>query len=204
MAFSTKQRQALINEIVVNNEFSEEALDSLTDNQLVALAEPDKLNELVNNAMPPALAKGLAAKKAGKAAPVEDDEEGMEEDDMEEDDMEEEPAPKKDMTALRRPKMSANQWMAAAPPELRRLVANAQVVEANRRNVLIETITANANCPFDEDQLKTRSLEDLEAFAAMAGGSSGAPNYNYAGASGFVGNSNVEALPMPGADYMKP
>jgi len=201
MAFSPKQRQALINEIVVNTEFSEEALDSLTDNQLVALAEPEKLNELVNNAMPPALAKGLAAKKAGKAAPVEDDEEDMEEDDMED---EEEPAPKKDMTALRRPKMSANQWMASAPPELQRLVANAQRVEADRRNQLIETITANTNCPFDEEALMARSLEDLEAFAAMAGGSSGAPNYNYAGASGFVGNSNVEALPMPGADYMKP
>lgn len=210
MAFSKAERRSLVGQIVTNSEFSEEALDQLTDNQLVALAEPDQLDKLVNNAaMPPQLKKAMEAKKKKQAAMNEDMEE---EDDMEEDDMEEdEPAPpKKPMTAMKKgygKKMSTNQWMAAAPPELRRLVANAQQIEAERRTKLVEVITANGNCPVSAEDLLVKSLDDLELMASLV--SSPSQPFSYLGAAGaptLTGNSRtkVDPLPMPGADYMKP
>jgi hypothetical protein len=198
MAFTAEQRQHLIGEITANSDFNEDILENLTDNQLVALAEPDRLDELVNNAaMPPQLAKA----QKEKAEPV------MEEDD-EEDDEEEEV-----VVAKKYPKkMSTNQWMAQAPPELRRLVANAQRIEAEQRSQLIETITANEACPFTADDLKGRSLEDLKAFAAMAtvnsSGSLSSENYDFVGFGGapVVNRSVPDAKPLtlPTAEYMNP
>jgi len=178
MAFSAEQRQALVDQITTNSDFSEDVLENLTDNQLVALAEPDKLDDLVNNAMPPQLAKAQ----------------------MEEDDEEEMAVAKKYPK-----KMSANQWMAQAPPELRRLVANAQKVEAEQREQLISTIVANENCPLSAEELGSRSLEDLKAFAAMATVNSSSGNYDFMGAGGapVVNRSaDVKPLPLPGAEYM--
>jgi hypothetical protein len=149
-------------------------------------------------------------KKKKRPAMNEDMEE--EEDDMEEeeDDMEEEePAPpKKPMTAMKGygKKMSTNQWMAAAPPELRRMIANAQQIEAERRTKLVEVITANGNCPVSAEDLLVKSLEDLELMASLV--SSPSQPFSYLGAAGapaLTGNSRikVDPLPMPGADYMK-
>jgi hypothetical protein len=223
MAFSKQQRKGLVDQIVANNDFSEEALETLTDNQLVALLEPTKLDELVNNAMPPQLQKAMKKKK--EETMNEDMEDDMEdemdsEDDMEEEEEEEEEAlPKKKppMTTMKKgynkKGMSTNAWLAGAPPEVRRLVANAQRAEAEKRNQLVETIVANQACPLTEKQLQTRSLEDLEVFAAMAKTSSSdigiqSAGFDFFGAAGGpVVNSrsvqNAKPLALPGADYMK-
>lgn len=214
MAFTSQERQSLVDEIVANSEFSEESLKTLTDNQLVALAEPTKLDELVNNAgMPPQLKKAMDKKKSMNQEMKDDDEEDNMEDDMEEDDEEEMP-PKKPMTAMgaygKKKGMSTNQWLASAPPEVRRLVANARQVETARRNHLVEIITANENCPLTADELLTRSIEDLETFAAMARSTTGPStlnhSYDFTGAAGgpVVNQRSIEAKPLslPSADYM--
>ena len=73
MAFTKQQRTALISQITANSAFSEDQLEDLTDNQLVALNSPAQLDNLVNNAC-----------SSGKLTNNEDDMEA--EDDMEEED----------------------------------------------------------------------------------------------------------------------
>lgn len=215
MAFSKEQRRAVVAKIVANSsEFSEDTLAKLTDNQLVALAEPAKLDAMVANA------KGKGNTMPNDTANV-DDEEGVvneSEEDTDDDDAEEPKKPPfvknkggnygKDKTAN-----SFQDWMRSAPPHVQRMVANAQRHEKAQRQRLIESITANASCPLRPEDLARRSTEDLEAFAAMAqssqafvGNSQEEPEdfYDFSGAAGgFTGNSSrLEPLGLPTADYM--
>lgn len=218
MAFTKEQRRAAVAKIVANNAaFTEDGLSKLTDNQLVALAEPAKLDSLVNNAKTYPFAKKDDEEEdvvldPKKRSPREDEEDPIPEEDDEEESKAKKPVVmskgKKGTTAN-----SAADWFKSAPPEVQRLVANARRAEAARRQELIGVITANGASPLSEDELKQRSTEDLEVFARFAANS--APvgydafeeelnRFDFSGASGGpVTNSGaVQPLAMPGADYM--
>ncbi len=208
MALTKDQREQLIGLIVANNSFERSQLTSLTDNQLVALNDPAKLDMVVNAAKKPSMEefedeaimneyKSRFGK--GKVKAKDKDEEVMneemeDEEEMEEDDDEEEPkAP-----------ISANRWFAQAPQEIRQIVANARRIENERREVLIDKIVTNGVCPLGPAELKQRSTADLEVFAAMAGGSP-SDSFNYMGAAGSVttnSRTKVQPLGVPTAEYM--
>jgi ABC-type Zn2+ transport system substrate-binding protein/surface adhesin len=205
MALTKEQRRSLVANIVAQiPTFEEDSLTSLTDNQLVALAKPNDLDSLVNNA-----AK-MAAKMEDEDEDDEDDEElvvakGKKVYNEADDEMVAAKGKKGKMTSNRK-------WWNDAPPEVKRLVANAQRVEKRRREELVAAITANGNCPLTADDLNARSTEDLETFAAMAQGSVAANQADEPWAFDFSGlgeplaaNAStvaVKALGLPGADYM--
>jgi len=201
MAFSDEQRDMIIAEIVTNGLFSEDnqdQLQELTDNQLVALVNPQELDELINN-----------AKK--KPVMVEDDDD--EDEDMENNMEDYKTKKKKKMVGNSQP--SLDEWLSSAPREVQALVANAQRVEEQQRTEYIETITAN-NSDLSAEELENRSTEDLQLFAkitsnkaAVTTQSSGAtfPRFNFSGAAGGATpttntRQGVEPLALPGADYM--
>lgn len=62
--------------------------------------------------------------------------------------------------------MSAAEFWAAAPPEIKNLISNAKKTEERERQRLISTITANGNVP--EDRLKEYDTEVLRDMAALA------------------------------------
>lgn len=207
MAFTTEQRKGLVDKIVVNGTFGEDDRDSLnklTDNQLVALLDSAKLDMVVNKAkgmdlssVDDEMIRNEYKSRFGKK--VKDDEEMTDnmddEEDMEDDDEEEEEVPSK---------MSANQWMARAPREVREMIANARRIEQSRRQGLIEQIVANGACPLNEAELSHRSTEDLELFAQMATPSFDS-GFNYTGAAGSVvtnSRKSIEPLSVPSAAYM--
>ena len=223
MAFSKQQREGLISQIVTNSAFSKDQLESLTDNQLVALNSPVQLDLLVNGSY---VDKKMTKNEDMNKKMVENEdmesEDEMEEDSMdsEESDMEgsssesgmKKPAPPKNPVEAKVNKtaeQTTNQWLRNAPPEIRRMVANARAIELQQREQLISTITANSSCPFSEDELQARTTEDLQAFAKMASISVNRQDFggfDYSGAAGAFSvnsQSKVEPLGLPTADYMK-
>lgn len=66
-------------------------------------------------------------------------------------------------------KVTANEYIEAAPPEVQAILRNGQRLIEKERKQLIATIVANENCPLTEEELATRNTEDLRTFAAMAG-----------------------------------
>lgn len=216
MSLTANQRRTLISNIVNQNDgFESDALNTLTDNQLVALARPEQLDKLVDVAN---------AAMSGKP-PVDDEEDDMKEkdaameDDMEEEDDEEEVTPtppvknggyknKKAMTG----NVQTKQWWDEAPPEVRKLVANAQRIEQQQRQKLIAQITANDGCPLTANQLAQRSTEDLEVFAQFATANSyvapvaDVSGFDFSGLGEPLNTANSgtasKPLALPGADYM--
>lgn len=192
MAFSKEQRQEIVSQIVANGKFDEgdsETLLQLTDNQLVGLAKPDELDELVDN----------ATKVKVKTKKVDDDKEEEDEEEMETNrgGMKKK---KKDYTANEGEQVSLQDWMESAPPEIQRMVSNAQRIEKQEREQLVEQITANEGCPFTAEELNGRSTEDLQMFARMASAGShkrvaNSPvNFpNFAGAAGVSPTANRQA-----------
>lgn len=196
MAFNQQQREEIVSQIVANGPFGEEdndALLELTDNQLVALAKPSELDEMVTNSLTT-----------------------NETDDDEDDDEEE--GKGKNMPSKKgkdKEKPTANEqvtledWMNSAPPEIQRMVANSQQIEKRERDQLIGQITANDNCPFTAEELGERSTEDLQAFARIATTGRTAPqtptvNFpNFEGAAGVSPTTNrqeskVQPMGLPG------
>ena len=210
MALTKDQRDQLIGLIVANKSFERSQLTSLTDNQLVALNDPAKLDMVVNAAKKPSMEefedeaimneyKSRFGK--GKVKGKDKDEEVMNEEMEDEEEMEEDDD--NDEEESKAP-ISANRWFAQAPQEIRQIVANARRIENERREVLIDKIVTNGICPLNTQELKQRSTEDLEVFAAMAGGSP-SDSFNYMGAAGSVttnSRTKVQPLGVPTAEYM--
>ena len=63
---------------------------------------------------------------------------------------------------------TADEWLAAAPPEIQHVVRNAIATETAQKQALIETITANKANVFKPEQLMTKPVEELQAIAALA------------------------------------
>jgi len=216
------QRLEKINEIVTNGlvpEGSEEWLESLTDNQLASIADPEGLDDLVTLAF---------------NAEADDDEDDDEEDDepadngkamienMSDEDLAAEmtkrkgkkkkPAGngKKPFSAYQKKKgespdtnahsgsLETSDWFLSAPPEAQRLLLNAKAAEDLERDELIEMITANEANEFSEDTLKSTKVETLRGLAKLAhSGLNARPvtANDYSGratGSSLVGNSHEE------------
>jgi hypothetical protein len=105
----------------------------------------------------------------------------------------EDPAPAKPITA--------DEWMAAAPPEIQSVVRNALATELQAKQDLAKVILANKANMFQEDALLMKPVSELQAIAALAKVEEVRPSYF--GASVPVGNQQKPAvdendfLPLP-------
>lgn len=64
--------------------------------------------------------------------------------------------------------VSAEQYIANAPPEIRDMLATGLRTHEQEKNKLVAVITANAKNIFTADQLNAKSLEELKAIAQLA------------------------------------
>lgn len=64
--------------------------------------------------------------------------------------------------------MTMQEWLKTVPPEFRPIVANSLRHDAEVKQQLIETITANANNPFSEDQLNRMNTDQLAPLAQLS------------------------------------
>jgi hypothetical protein len=212
MAFTKEQRTALVGQIVANGQFKEEDKDKLsllTDNQLVALNDATALDIVVNKATSNEGKKDKdlsVYSDAEIAAEFKSRSKESDDDDDDDDDDSDEKATNKGKTRNSQPK-TLNEWMASAPPEIQRIVANAHQDELKKRASLIEHITTNGSGVLSAEDLKTRSTEDLMLFAQLAGANKPVDEpFNYLGAAGYVPTTNartITPLDLPSADYMK-
>jgi hypothetical protein len=73
--------------------------------------------------------------------------------------------------------ITADEWMAAAPPEIQSVVRNAMETEHLQKLEQVKIITANKANLFTEDQLLKRPLGELRAIAALAKVEESRPSY---------------------------
>jgi len=78
-------------------------------------------------------------------------------------------ATKETMNQRKPKKVTLNEWMETAPPEVQEAVREAQVVVQNERTKLIESITANEANEYDENELKAMPMPQLRKLAKIAG-----------------------------------
>lgn len=64
--------------------------------------------------------------------------------------------------------VTLNQYVANAPPEIQDMLKSGLRMQQERRDALIETITANEANTFTDEYLATKDLEELTAIAALA------------------------------------
>lgn len=89
--------------------------------------------------------------------------------------------------------MTVDQFMAAAPPEIKELVQNA----ANQKAEIISSLVANEKCLYGEDMLKNMSMDALNQLSVMIAEPKKTPNYVFA-AGGAAKNSDAPK-PMGGS-----
>lgn len=102
--------------------------------------------------------------------------------------------------------LTAEQWLAAAPEEIRSVVANAMRHEQAQKQACVDVITGNSRNLFSKEQLMAMPLTSLVPLAALAGGSTTtAEAPNYLGAAGAPPTANAgrefdvnnDILPLP-------
>jgi hypothetical protein len=64
--------------------------------------------------------------------------------------------------------VTADEWMAAAPPEIQSVVRNAMESERQQKEALIEVILANKSNVFKKEHLLLKPVDELTAIAALA------------------------------------
>lgn len=64
--------------------------------------------------------------------------------------------------------ITTNEYIAAAPVEMREVLAAGVELHRNRKAALVSALKANARCTFTEAQLNGKSVEELESIVAMA------------------------------------
>ena len=93
-----------------------------------------------------------------------------------------------DPTKTEPPKqLTEDEWMAAAPANIRSVVTNAMAVETKQKSDCIATVVANENFDYTQEQLETKELGELQILAkAAAPKQSSKPLYPaaFAGAAG--------------------
>jgi len=96
------------------------------------------------------------------------------------------------------------EWWAAAPDDIKEVVANAKASEQKSKDAAIEIITANEANTFTEEELQSMKLPQLEKLAALA---EKQPVSNYAGAAGGTSKTQqpekIEPLMPPVMDFSK-
>lgn len=218
MAFSKIQRRKLIASLIANevmDEDSREYLNELTDNQLVALASPDKLDKLVDSSL------------AVNEEPTDEDYEEVTDD---EDDYYEETTTNmgKDKKTLetysddelmaemdrrkgkkgKKGGVTGNSARAGNPAEeaqaieeylqrtnapevVKRLIANQVAADEEARVKYIDSITANESAEWSEDELAAMSTPELARIARLC---DNAEDSDYVAASDWSGATGSFSL----------
>lgn len=104
--------------------------------------------------------------------------------------------------------MTTEQYIAAAPPQVREVLQNNMAEMETEKARLIEVITSNKNHTLSLDYLKSLDLSNLRGIANLAGGPKPAANNVvpfYAGQAPVVGNNDkpVEPMSMPTMNFGK-
>lgn len=179
MKLTPEQRKAAVDKIVANHGAFEDA-----DRDFLNDMADDKLSKLVANCDMPA--KGAAK---APAAPVEEEEEEEEEEAV---------VPgKKPPVANKGTELTAAEWYAQAPAEVKEAVKGALAVNAERKQELVERIVANAAADKRDalaKRLSAKSLDELRDIAELVPTANAAADEddnpfvqrraNYAGAAG--------------------
>lgn len=193
LTLTANDRSEIMDALVTNcacQETERATLNALSDETLITLT---------TNAMPPALAKALAAKQGkkggGKPSMDDQDEDDDKGEEYEDEDMRDNMGPsnftgsgdnsgENENTEIgstddrkNYPKgktthnrqMSVNEFMAMAPPEVQSMVRNAARLDAQEKQKLIHVIVSNANNPYSEQRLNKMKTEDLRPLAKLAG-----------------------------------
>lgn len=174
MALSEKEKDQVVTDLINNegvdcvgcdpwNEEDREALNALPEEKLIALNNQREM--LVLNAS-------------------EDEEEEEEEEEEVDEDKNGDKAKmaklramqgkvkvigdKKKPVASKVENMTAEQWLEAAPPEIRSVVHNAISAEKEQKNDMINKISANERNLFTEEYLQTQSVPQLKGLVALA------------------------------------
>ncbi len=107
-------------------------------------------------------------------------------------------APKKVATP-----MTVNEFIAKAPPQLQEALQGMQQTHIACRTQLINKITANEQNTLTEDYLKTKSLDDLRAFASMCVNVEETDDVDYSGMASAASDHVEEALDLPTFNWGK-
>lgn len=204
MAFSKQRRRKLVASIIANELFDEDAKDSLndlTDNQLVALLDPDQLDTLV------AKTAGITDNSDDAEDAADDDEDTTEvTDNMGKkltDCSDEELMMEMKKRKGKKGKMTDNRsgspaeeaqaiedYLAStnAPDVIKRLIANQVAIDSEDRTRYIETITGNESSDFSEDELAEMSTPQLARIARLCDNSD---DSDYQAASDWSANSGT-------------
>lgn len=73
-----------------------------------------------------------------------------------------------DLATNQTKQLTEKEWLDAAPPKIRSVVANAIRFEQSKKQELIDQIIANERNPFSDEYLQARSLDELQGLAALA------------------------------------
>jgi hypothetical protein len=178
-AMTEQEKKQIVDNLIANvccwketdratlNTLSEETLKSLLEQGEKAKANEAVVNaakeivgkEVTVNAMPAALLK--AKEKMAKEDEEELDEEGNPVKNKK-------PCANKEVKKEEPKKVTANEWLDAAPAEVQSVVRNAMRVEAEEKAQLIKTITANTNNPYKPEELNAMSVDQLRPIAKLA------------------------------------
>lgn len=188
MAFSKQKRRKIIASIVANEimpEDSKEALQDLTDNQLVALQDADGLDMLVNEKLTDNeededdsddVTDNSDDDSTDDQEPTDNKDDNMKLSDYSEDDL------KKALAAKQKPTGNAaragnpaeeakaiEDYLAAtnAPDVIKRIIANAVADDEADRASFIEQITGNEDADFSKEELAGMSTQDLGRIARL-------------------------------------
>ena len=86
-------------------------------------------------------------------------------------------------------------YLAEAPEEIRQVLNSGLKMRRDREAQLVGKLVANTNCPYTEDELKGKGVEELEKLAKLANISS-VPNYEGTGVVTNTGQDDSE-IPAP-------
>lgn len=185
MAFSKQQRRRLIANILAQEVFGEEQrdrLEDLTDNQLVALDNPERLDELVANAAKPEAEEVEPTDNAKDDKPEAKPEPEADEptdnagkgpcvDDMTDNELQaymakrKAAAMKKKKPTANKAEMSVEEYLEGAPQIVKEVFNNYVKDQSERKAEAIEIIV-NADMGFEKEELEGFTTNQLEKIAA--------------------------------------
>lgn len=215
MAFSKQQRRRLIANILAQEVFGEDQrdrLEDLTDNQLVALDNPERLDDLVSNSAKPEPEE--KPEPTDNAKPEEKPEPEAEEptdnagkgpcvDDMTDNELQaymakrKAAAMKKKKPTANKAEMSVEEYLEGAP-QIVKEVFNSYVKDQSERKAEAIEIIVNAEMGFEKEELEGFTTNQLEKIAAPFRDHDEVPQASdYSGRSaGFAGlTSNKQEVP---------
>lgn len=97
---------------------------------------------------------------------------------------------------------TVEEYVENAPEEIREVLNSSLAMHRSKKEALVQSLTANKRCRFTEKQLKTKTIEELEALAELA---NVPKDYSAAAPTGNTENSEgkVEPLGLPEYNWKK-